>query len=111
MYDPFRAKLKVALYTAAAALMGLGIASTIGWGGVSYSMPVIGSEPQIPIEAVQPALDLSDAFVSVAEVERRLHSLNRDLWLTSDDGHRIGHPTPPEGGRDSEPHESSSRSV
>jgi serine protease Do len=68
MYDPFRAKLKVALYTAAAALMGLGIASTIGWGGVSYSMPVIGSEPQIPIEAVQPALDLSDAFINVAEV-------------------------------------------
>jgi len=68
MYDPFRAKVKVALYTAAAALMGLGIASTLGWGGVSYSMPVIGSEPQIPIEAVQPALGLSDAFVNVAEV-------------------------------------------
>ena len=68
MYDPFRAKIKVALYTAATALMGLGIASTLGWGGVSYSMPVIGSETQIPIEAVQPALDLSDAFVSVAEV-------------------------------------------
>ena len=68
MYDPFRAKVKVALYTAAAALMGLGIASTLGWGGVSYSMPVIGSEPQIPTEAVQPALDLSDAFVNVAEI-------------------------------------------
>ena len=68
MYDPFRAKLKVASYTAAAALLGLGIASTLGWGGTSYSMPVIGLEPQIPIEAVQPALDLSDAFVNVAEV-------------------------------------------
>jgi serine protease Do len=31
-------------------------------------MPVIGTEPQIPIEAVQPALDLSDAFVNVAEI-------------------------------------------
>ena len=68
MYDPFRAKVKVALYTAAAALMGLGIASTLGWSGVSHAMPVIGSEPQIPIQAVQPALDLSDAFVNVAEV-------------------------------------------
>jgi serine protease Do len=29
-------------------------------------MPDIGTEPQIPIEAVQPALDLSDAFVYVA---------------------------------------------
>ena len=68
MYDPFRAKVKVAFYTAAAALMGLGITSALGWGGVSHAMPVIGSEPQIPIQAVQPALDLSDAFVNVAEV-------------------------------------------
>ena len=68
MYDPFRAKAKVALYTAAAALMGLGIASALGWSGPSYTMPVIELEPQIPIEAVQPALDLSDAFVNVAEV-------------------------------------------
>jgi len=68
MYDPFRAKVKVAFYTAAAALMGLGISSTLGWSGVSYSMPVIGSGPQIPVGAVQPALDLSDAFVNVAQV-------------------------------------------
>ena len=68
MYDPLRAKMKVALYTAAAAVMGLGIASALGWSAGSYTMPVIGSEPQIPIQAVQPALDLSDAFVNVAEV-------------------------------------------
>ena len=68
IYDPFRAKLNVAFYTAAAALMGLGIASTLGWSGVSHAMPVIASEPQIPFQAVQPALDLSDAFVNVAEV-------------------------------------------
>ena len=68
MYDPFRAKVKVAFYTAAAALMGLGIASALGWSAVSHSMPVIGSEPQIPLQAVQPALDLSDAFVNVARI-------------------------------------------
>jgi len=67
IYDPFRAKMKVALFTAAASLMGLGIASALGWGGVSHAMPVIGTEPQIPIQAVQPALDLSDAFVKVAQ--------------------------------------------
>ena len=67
MYDPFCAKVKVAFYTAAATLMGLGIVSTLGWSGVSHAMPVIGSKPQIPIQAVQPALDLSDAFVNVAE--------------------------------------------
>ena len=68
IYDPFRAKVKVAFYTAAAALMGLGIASTLGWSGASYRMPVIGSAPQIPVQAVQPALDLSDAFVNVAQI-------------------------------------------
>ena len=68
MYDPFRAKVKVAFYTAAAALMGLGIASTLGWSGMPHPVLVIGSEPQIPIQAVQPALDLSDAFVNVAQV-------------------------------------------
>ncbi len=68
MYDPFRAKVKVAFYTAAAALMGLGIASTLGWSGASRAMPVIGNEPQIPIQSVQPALDLSDAFVNVAQI-------------------------------------------
>ncbi len=66
IYDPFRAKVKVAFLTATASLMGLGIASALGWGGVSNVMPNIGTEPQIPIEAVQPALDLSDAFVNVA---------------------------------------------
>ena len=68
MYDPFRAKVKVAFFTLAASLMGLGIASGLGWGGVSHAMPTIGNEPQIPVQAVQPALDLSDAFVNVADV-------------------------------------------
>ncbi len=67
IYDPFRAKVKIAFFTAAASLMGLGIASALGWSGVSHAMPVIGTEPQIPLQAVQPALDLSDAFVNVAE--------------------------------------------
>ena len=68
MYDPFRAKVKVAFYTFAASLMGLGIASALGWSGTSYAMPAIENEPQIPIQAVKPAVDLSDAFVNVAEV-------------------------------------------
>ena len=67
IHDPFRAKVKIAFFTAAASLMGLGIASALGWSGASHAMPVIGTEPQIPVQAVQPALDLSDAFVNVAE--------------------------------------------
>ena len=68
IYDPLRAKVKLAFFTATASLMGLGIASALGWGGISHAMPVIGTEPQIPIEAVQPALDLSDASGDEAPV-------------------------------------------
>ena len=68
MYDPLRAKMKVVFYSAVACLFGLVIASGLGWTGVTYSMPVIDTQPQIPVEAVKPALDLSDAFVNVAEM-------------------------------------------
>lgn len=67
MYDPLRAKAKVVFYTALAFLFGLGIASGVGWTGVGNSMPVIETEPQVPESAVRPALDLSDAFVRIAE--------------------------------------------
>ena len=68
MYDPLRNKLKVALVTGFSCLAGLGIASGIGWTDVPpENHPIISSEPQIPAQAVQPALDLSDAFVNVAE--------------------------------------------
>ena len=66
MYDPLRNKLKVALVTGFSCLAGLGIASGIGWTDVPpENHPIISSEPQIPAQAVQPALDLSDAFVTL----------------------------------------------
>ena len=55
--------------------------------------------------------DLGDVDKRIAEIERRLHSPDRNLRLGSDDGHGVGRATPPEGGRDSEPHESRGRSV
>ena len=67
MYDPLRAKSKVVLYTAVAFLVGLGIASGLGWTSVSHAMPSITTAPQVSAEAVQPALDLSDAFTNLAE--------------------------------------------
>ncbi|SVC80066.1 uncharacterized protein METZ01_LOCUS332920, partial [marine metagenome] len=67
IYDPLRAKMKITFYSLLACLMGLGIASGLGWTGKPHSMPVIGTEAQIPAQAVQPALDLSDAFVNVSE--------------------------------------------
>ncbi len=68
MYDPLRAKMKIVFFSTVASLFGLGIASTLGWTGVKHSMPVIETEPQVPVDAVQPALDLSDAFVNVSDM-------------------------------------------
>lgn len=67
MYDPLRAKMRVTFYSLLACLLGAGIAAGLGWTGTSHVMPVIDTEAQIPAQAVQPALDLSDAFVNVSE--------------------------------------------
>jgi serine protease Do len=67
MYDPLRAKMRVTFYSLLACLLGVGIAAGLGWTGTSHVMPVIDTEAQIPAQAVQPALDLSDAFVKVSE--------------------------------------------
>ena len=67
MYDPLRAKMRVTFYSLLACLLGVGIAAGLGWTSTSHAMPVIDTETQIPAEAVQPALDLSDAFVNVAK--------------------------------------------
>ena len=67
MYDPLRSKMRITSYSLLACLLGLGIASGLGWTGTSHVMPVIDTEAQVPAQAVQPALDLSDAFVNVSE--------------------------------------------
>lgn len=67
MYDPLRAKMKVAFFTATAFLFGLGIASALGWTSISYSMPSIQMLPQISEATVKAATDLSDAFVAVSD--------------------------------------------
>jgi serine protease Do len=67
MYDPFRAKARVIVFTGTALLVGLGIASGLGWTSTSHAMPPISEEPQVPASAVQPALDLSAAFTNLAD--------------------------------------------
>jgi serine protease Do len=67
MYDPLRAKAKVVLYVTVAFLFGLGVASGLGWTSVSHAMPAVTTAPQVSPEAVQPALDLSEAFTNLAE--------------------------------------------
>ena len=59
--------MRITSYSLLACLLGLGIASGLGWTGTSHVMPVIDTEAQVPAQAVQPALDLSDAFVNVSE--------------------------------------------
>ncbi len=68
MYDPFRAKLKVVVFTSVAFVFGVGLASGLGWTDVSHAAPAISEAPQISSAAVKPAKDLSDAFVTLADV-------------------------------------------
>ena len=67
MYDPLKAKARVIFATGTAFLMGLGIASGLGWTSISHAMPAISDQPQVPESAVRPAMDLSDAFTNLAE--------------------------------------------
>src|SRR5262245_34578439 len=68
MYDPLRAKAKVALYGGLTFFLGLGIASGLGWTRASLAMPVVNEQPALTTEAVKPAADLSEAFVNIADV-------------------------------------------
>ena len=77
MYDPLRAKAKVALGVAVSFLAGLGLASQFGFiesagapsGEAGSSRPTLTVQtgPRVSPEAVQPALDLSEAFVNIAD--------------------------------------------
>ena len=67
MYDPLKAKAKVVLYSALAFLFGVGMASGLGWTSLSHAMPTFTEAPQVSPSAVQPALDLSEAFTNLAE--------------------------------------------
>jgi serine protease Do len=68
MYDPLRAKAKIALYTGATFLAGLGLAAGLGWTQTSSAMPAIDERPALSLDEVRPAADLSEAFVNIAGV-------------------------------------------
>ena len=67
MYDPLKAKTRVALSVAVSFLFGLGLASQFGFTDTPLSPPVMQTEPRVTAAAVQPALDLSEAFVNIAD--------------------------------------------
>ncbi len=67
MFDPLRTKGKVVLYVFLAFLFGIGLASGLDWTTPTQAAPNFNAAPQITESEVQPALDLSDAFIRVAE--------------------------------------------
>ncbi len=67
VYDPLRAKTKIALFVAVSFLCGMGLASQFGFTDARPAGPYVETGPQVPASAVQPALDLSNAFVNIAD--------------------------------------------
>ncbi len=67
MFDPLKAKGRVLLYSTLTFLFGVGLASGMGWTAGSQALTTGPEVTQIPEAAVRPALDLSDAFVTIAE--------------------------------------------
>ncbi len=68
IHDPLRSKAKVVLYSSATFVAALGLAAGFGWSQPSNGLPTIDESPRVSAQSVRPALDLSDAFVNVADV-------------------------------------------
>ena len=67
MYDPLKSKARVVFAAGTAFLIGIGVATGAGWTSTSHAMPPMSEAPQVPESAVRPAMELSDAFTSLAE--------------------------------------------
>lgn len=65
MYDPLKAKAKIALSTTLSFVLGLALASQFGFAGAP-GVAGVDASPRVTEAAVQPALDLSEAFVGLA---------------------------------------------
>lgn len=68
MFDPLKSKAKVIGYTSVAFIVGIGVASGAGWTTTSLAEPIVSDQPQLTEASVQPAIDLSEAFVNIADV-------------------------------------------
>ena len=66
MFDPLRFKTRILVYAAAAFALGIGGASAAGWSRPA-SVAVVTQVPQLTDAEIQPALDLSEAFVNIAD--------------------------------------------
>jgi serine protease Do len=66
MVDPLRTKLKVASTALLAGTLGFVAAGALGWTSLTAT-PSIVDQPQVSEALVAPAVDLSNAFVNIAE--------------------------------------------
>jgi serine protease Do len=67
MIDPLTSKTRVLLAVTVIGIFGLGLAGALGWTNTSVAGPSITEQPQVSEDAVRPAVDLSNAFVNIAE--------------------------------------------
>lgn len=91
MFDPLRHKAKVATSTALTFLLGIGVAAGLGWTAPGFSMPEVSDQPAVAAADVSSAMELSEAFVSLAdavtpavvriEVERRRQVASREMSI------------------------------
>ena len=66
MVDPLKTKLKVLVIAALGAGAGVVGAGALGWTSLT-AMPTLRDQPQVSGETVQAAVDLSNAFINIAE--------------------------------------------
>jgi serine protease Do len=66
MVDPLKSKLKLFAYSAGIFAGGAAAAAALGWSTLTAN-PSIRTQPQVSEAAVASAVDLSNAFVSIAE--------------------------------------------
>ncbi|MFW5905076.1 MAG: Do family serine endopeptidase [bacterium] len=67
MIDPLSTKARVLFTVTMVGAVGLGIAAVLGWASPSVAGPAVLEQPQVSQEAVQPAADLSRAFVEISQ--------------------------------------------
>jgi serine protease Do len=66
MPDPLTTKTRILLFSAVIFAAGIGAATTFGWTSLT-AMPSFMEQPQVDPEVVQPAIDLSSAFINISE--------------------------------------------
>ncbi len=67
MIDPLKTKTRVLLAVTFISVLGLGGAALLGWTSPSIAGPIFNDQPQVSEELVQPAVDLSTAFINISE--------------------------------------------